>query len=245
MKSIHNARQQWYLCYLLAYLVVLCLRLLNISCHIILYVFSWGSLDQLWMIIIENLLCLRFSCFVSKVLFAFSFCLSYIHDELSWFRIYIILCLTICFHQIAEVKEKFRTHIGTSVDHQRLILKRDGEMVCEMSDNSRKLGFYSVVSGNEIHVVDTDPFSLSRGGGLTDTSLIDKYKMDDETYSELYIVYMMKCFYCMLKFMLRMCYILKWYKYIQLLNVVCVCMHGRIVNVQFKNCKFQFQDILW
>jgi tubulin-folding cofactor B len=46
------------------------------------------------------------------------------------------------------------------------------------------LGFYSVISGMEIHVVDTDPFSLSRGGGLTDTSLIQKYTMSDEKYDE-------------------------------------------------------------
>lgn len=53
-----------------------------------------------------------------------------------------------------------------------------------MSDNSKMLGFYSVVSGNEIHVIDTDPFSLSRGGGLTDTSLIEKYRMEDEVYEK-------------------------------------------------------------
>jgi tubulin-folding cofactor B len=53
-----------------------------------------------------------------------------------------------------------------------------------MSDNTKMLGFYSVASGNEIHVIDTDPFSLSRGGGLTDVSLIEKYKMDDEVYEK-------------------------------------------------------------
>lgn len=46
------------------------------------------------------------------------------------------------------------------------------------------LGFYSVESGNEIHVIDTDPYSLSRGGGLTDTSLVEKYKMTDEAYDK-------------------------------------------------------------
>jgi hypothetical protein len=58
------------------------------------------------------------------------------------------------------------------VDHQRLILKQSGETLCELSDNKRMLGFYSVSSGMEIHIIDTDPFSLSRGGGLTDTSLV-------------------------------------------------------------------------
>mmetsp|Transcript_24670 Transcript_24670/g.36350 ORF Transcript_24670/g.36350 Transcript_24670/m.36350 type:complete len:290 (+) Transcript_24670:72-941(+) len=85
---------------------------------------------------------------------------------------------------IRDVKDKFRTHIGTSVDHQRLVLKRDGAVIGEMSDDSKMLGFYGVESGMEIHVIDTDPFSLSRGGGLTDTTLVEKYRMSDETYDK-------------------------------------------------------------
>lgn len=85
---------------------------------------------------------------------------------------------------IERVKEKFRMHIGTSIDHQRLILKEHGHQICEMSDNTKMLGFYSVLSGMEIHVLDTDPFSLSRGGGLTDVSLVQKYRMDDEVYDK-------------------------------------------------------------
>lgn len=46
------------------------------------------------------------------------------------------------------------------------------------------LGFYSVVSGQEIHIIDTDPFSLSRGGGLTDVSLVEKVRMTDEDYDK-------------------------------------------------------------
>jgi tubulin-specific chaperone B len=56
--------------------------------------------------------------------------------------------------------------------------------VCELSDDSKMLGFYSVESGNEIHVIDTDPFSLSRAGGLTDTSLVEKYRMSEEAYDQ-------------------------------------------------------------
>lgn len=85
---------------------------------------------------------------------------------------------------LAQVKEKLRTHIGTHPEHQRLILKSEGTVVCEMSDDSKMLGFYSVLSGMEIHVIDTDPFSLSRGGGLTDTSLVEKYRMDEEVYDK-------------------------------------------------------------
>lgn len=85
---------------------------------------------------------------------------------------------------IEAVKEKLRAHIGTPVDYQRLILRSNGEYICEMDDNSRMLGFYSVQSGYEIHVIDTDPFSLSKGGGLTDTSLIQKYTMSEEDYAK-------------------------------------------------------------
>jgi len=83
---------------------------------------------------------------------------------------------------IERVKERFKLHIGTPVDYQRLILKDNGRVVCEMTDNKRMLGFYSVVAGNEIHVIDTDPYSLSRGGGLTDVTLVEKYRMSDEAY---------------------------------------------------------------
>ncbi len=82
------------------------------------------------------------------------------------------------------MKEKFRTHIGTPPEHQRLVLKENGTPICEMPDDYRKLGFYSVQSGMEIHIIDTDPFSLSRGGGLTDVTLVEKYKMSDEAYGK-------------------------------------------------------------
>ncbi|CAM9894748.1 unnamed protein product [Heterosigma akashiwo] len=44
------------------------------------------------------------------------------------------------------------------------------------------LGYYSVESGMEIHVVDDDPYSLSRGGGLEDVSQVEKYRMTEEDY---------------------------------------------------------------
>jgi len=85
---------------------------------------------------------------------------------------------------IEEVKGKLYTHVGTPAPNQRLILKSDGKELLELIDNNRMLGFYSVESGMEIHIIDTDPFSLSRGGGLTDTSLVEKYKMSDEDYDK-------------------------------------------------------------
>jgi tubulin-folding cofactor B len=83
---------------------------------------------------------------------------------------------------IGEVKERFRVHIGTPPEHQHLVLKNNGQTICQMSDNNRKLGYYSVLSGMEIHIVDSDPFSLSRNGGLTDVSLVQKYTISEEAY---------------------------------------------------------------
>lgn len=83
--------------------------------------------------------------------------------------------------QVQAVKERFRVHIGTSPEYQRLQLVRHGQVLAEL-ENHRLLGFYSVLSGDELHVIDTDPYSLSRNGGLTDVSLVEKYKMSEEAY---------------------------------------------------------------
>jgi len=56
------------------------------------------------------------------------------------------------------VKEKFRKHIGTPVEYQKLILKEHGHQICEMWDNTKMLGFYSVTSGMEIHIIDTGTY---------------------------------------------------------------------------------------
>jgi len=85
---------------------------------------------------------------------------------------------------IEGVKEKFRKHFGTPVNFQRLQLKDGDALVCEMSDNNKMLGFYSVESGMVVHVIDEDPYSLSKGGGLTDTSLVKKYRMDEADYAK-------------------------------------------------------------
>jgi tubulin-specific chaperone B len=85
---------------------------------------------------------------------------------------------------IEGVKERFRKHFGTPVDFQRLQLKDGDTFRCEMNDNSKMLGFYSVESGMVVHVIDEDPYSLSKGGGLTDVSLVKKYRMDEEDYAK-------------------------------------------------------------
>ena len=62
---------------------------------------------------------------------------------------------------IEMVKEKFRKHIGTPIEYQKLILKEHGHQICEMWDNTKMLGFYSVTSGMEIHIIDTGTLSCT------------------------------------------------------------------------------------
>lgn len=85
---------------------------------------------------------------------------------------------------IAEIKHKLYTHNGSNVDYMVLQLRRDGVVVCEMLDDTRPLGFYGVENGMEIHVIDNDPFSLAKGGGLEDVSQVAKYRMSEEDYDK-------------------------------------------------------------
>lgn len=67
--------------------------------------------------------------------------------------------------RIRDVKTKLLTHNGTSVEHMLLQLQdADGTPLRMMDDDDKPLGFYSPQNGMTIHVIDTDPFSLSRDG---------------------------------------------------------------------------------
>ena len=84
---------------------------------------------------------------------------------------------------ISEVKQKLYSRNGTKIEFMHLQLLRKGNLVCILEDDSKPLGFYSVQNGDEIHVIDNDPFSLSKNGGLEDVSQVKKYEMSDEAYN--------------------------------------------------------------
>jgi tubulin-folding cofactor B len=84
---------------------------------------------------------------------------------------------------IFNVKAKLYRHCGTGAEHCYLILKAGGDAIARMDEDDRMLGYYGVESGMEIHIVDENPFSLARGGGLEDVSLVEKYVMSDEDYA--------------------------------------------------------------
>jgi len=82
---------------------------------------------------------------------------------------------------ILEVKEKLYRHGGTGASCQELYLRRGYDTIF-MMDNDKTLRDYGAENEMEIHIKDTDPTSLSRGGGLEDTSLVEKYNMTDSDY---------------------------------------------------------------
>lgn len=86
---------------------------------------------------------------------------------------------------VEAVKEKLWKKCGTSVNSMSLELYDDnGSKIAELSDNSRPFGFYSPLDGFRLHIVDLDPSSVTSGGWLEDTSLVEKYKISDEAYEK-------------------------------------------------------------
>merc|ERR1711907_458501 len=86
---------------------------------------------------------------------------------------------------ILEVMEKLRRHTGSGVGHMMLQLYNQAQqLVCTLDDPDRKLGYYSPEDGYGIHIVDSNPHSLSAGGWLEDVSLVKKYEISEEAYNK-------------------------------------------------------------
>nr|GMD83382.1 tubulin-folding cofactor B [Ipomoea batatas] len=86
---------------------------------------------------------------------------------------------------VEAVKEKLWKKCGTSVSSMRLELYDDtGAKISDLSDNTRPFGFYSPHDGYRLHVIDTDPSSVTSGGWLEDTSLVEKYTISEEAYDK-------------------------------------------------------------
>ncbi|KAJ7976641.1 tubulin folding cofactor B [Quillaja saponaria] len=87
---------------------------------------------------------------------------------------------------VESVKEKLWKKSGTSVNSMNLELYDDtGNKISYLTDNSRPLGFYSPLDGFRLHIIDLDPSSVTSGGWLEDTSLVEKYTISEEAYEKL------------------------------------------------------------
>ncbi|XP_054795197.1 tubulin-folding cofactor B-like [Prosopis cineraria] len=86
---------------------------------------------------------------------------------------------------VESVKEKLWKKCGTSVNSMQLELDDDTNYkISDLADNSRPLGFYSPLNGFRLHVIDLDPSSVTSGGWLEDTSLVEKYTISEEAYNK-------------------------------------------------------------
>uniref|UniRef100_A0A7N0RH44 CAP-Gly domain-containing protein n=1 Tax=Kalanchoe fedtschenkoi TaxID=63787 RepID=A0A7N0RH44_KALFE len=88
---------------------------------------------------------------------------------------------------IASVKEKIWRKCGTPVHSMSIELYDDtGAKICAFDDDdARPFGFYSPQNGYRLHVIDLDPSSVTSGGWLEDTSLVEKYTISEEAYNKL------------------------------------------------------------
>ncbi|ESQ49047.1 hypothetical protein EUTSA_v10021412mg [Eutrema salsugineum] len=86
---------------------------------------------------------------------------------------------------VEAVKEKLWKKCGTSVTAMALELYDDcGSKVAVLSDDTRPLGFFSPFDGFRLHIIDLDPSSVTTGGWLEDTSLVEKYTISEEDYAK-------------------------------------------------------------
>jgi len=87
---------------------------------------------------------------------------------------------------IAEMRIKMANHCGSSSSSMVMYLKDSaGNTLCTLDDDSKMLGYYSPMDGFLVHIVDTDEYSLSAGGGLEDVTLVKKYEISEEAYDKL------------------------------------------------------------
>merc|ERR1711998_132954 len=86
---------------------------------------------------------------------------------------------------ILEVTEKLRRHSGTGADSMVLQLYNNAQqLVCQLDDLDKKLGYYSPEDGYGIHIIDTNPNSASAGGWLENVNLVKKYEISEEAYNK-------------------------------------------------------------
>ncbi|KAL4183343.1 hypothetical protein AMTRI_Chr11g97710 [Amborella trichopoda] len=87
---------------------------------------------------------------------------------------------------VEAAKERLWKKCGTSVDSMCLELYDvNGIKVCDLTDNMRPLGVFSPQDGYRMHVIDLDPSSVTAGGWLEDTSLVEKYSISEDAYDKL------------------------------------------------------------
>lgn len=105
------------------------------------------------------------------------------HSNLSQ-RWHDILVYSRC--TIVDLKEKLFKKNGTMIDSMELFI-RNGTLggTVYMSDDAKTFQYYGACNGCEVHIRDTDPYSVSANGALENLDLVPKYVMPDDVYDKL------------------------------------------------------------
>ena len=89
--------------------------------------------------------------------------------------------------RIEALRHRIYRQTGTPPDYQELQIKSGGVVVGTIPmgrDDDKMLGYFGIESGMEVHCVDHDPYSKSKGGGYEDVSKVKKYRMSDDEYEK-------------------------------------------------------------
>lgn len=89
---------------------------------------------------------------------------------------------------LERLKQRIHQKTGTAPHFQLLQIKSGNQIVKEISPDHPEhypLGFFGLeYHGMEVHCVDLNPLSESKGGQYEDVSLVQKYVMTDEEYNQ-------------------------------------------------------------
>ena len=88
---------------------------------------------------------------------------------------------------LETLRRRIHQKTGTSPAFQHLQVKSAGNVLAEIppsQDDSYKLGYFGLEHGMQVHCVDSNPQSGSKGGQYEDVSLIEKYVMTDAEYND-------------------------------------------------------------
>ncbi len=89
---------------------------------------------------------------------------------------------------LERLRQRIHQKTGTSPGFQHLQIKSAGQILVEIPpsvEDHYKLGYFGLEHhGLEVHCVDLNPHSGSRGGQFEDVSLIKKFELSAEEYNE-------------------------------------------------------------
>jgi tubulin-specific chaperone B len=100
--------------------------------------------------------------------------------------------IRLCKHELLDtLRTKIYRQTGTSPSYQHIQVYTDisrNNLVCEIPvstpGDTYQIGYFLSQHGMTIHVVDTNPHSISANRALEDTSLVSKFKLTDEEYNQ-------------------------------------------------------------